>query len=63
MAVYRRKQKQVQVYKCLKCVILLHIYKSSLLKNNFVGTLQSKGNVAVYKICHIKSWELEDNAS
>ena len=51
---------QVQVYKCLKCVILLYIYKSSLLNNNFVGTLQSKRNVAVYKTCHIKSWELED---
>lgn len=33
-----------------------------LLKNNFAATLQSKGNVAIYKICYIKFWELKDNA-
>lgn len=60
VAACRGKQMRVWVYRCLECVILLHICKSSLLKNNFAGTLQSKGNVANYKICHNKCWELKD---
>lgn len=42
VAVCRGKEIQGQVYKYLKCAILFHICKSSLLKNNFAGTLQFK---------------------
>lgn len=55
----QRKEMCGQVHTCQKSVILLHTRKSSLLKNNFSGTLQSKGKLTIYKT-HIKCWGLKD---